>query len=380
MRIPLLRLPDQGRILRRGHKQHPQQRRGAQPLPLRRASRGDGAVQGARQEGWTDFGIRRGALALLHRQLQGEPAHHPVLLAHRRGVQGAAPAVPLARQLLHHRLVPRVAQRRVGGGGFEDLSRRGRPRRGAPKAARHVQEFPQGGGRALRGVPRQGGAAQLRHAHVLPRAAQHVHLVVGQAERGRLQRKAEVRGWSGEARLHRGCREGHAGRAHGAQTQPDQDGRRDGGTHGEGAARKGGGCRAEEGCRRRGGCRGGQEGRGGGGGEKGVRGSARRGHPRARSRRRRAGHHHGQGHQVRQLVQEPAGDDQVGAGVCVRGAGCQARQGARSGGYRQDDRRLLAPVQETPHGPDVHRSAPRLRQGQHRPRDHGEAPHQVHRG
>ena len=183
MRIPLLRLPDQGRILRRGHKQPPQQRRGAQPLPLRRASRGDGAVQGARQESWTDFGIRRGALALLHRQLQGEPAHHPVLLAHRRGIQGAAPAVPLARQLLHHRLVPRVAQRRVGGVASKILADGTSPPRSAKSCSSCARVSTRGWASSPRST-RQGGAAQLRHAHVLPRAAQHVHLVVGQAERG----------------------------------------------------------------------------------------------------------------------------------------------------------------------------------------------------
>mmetsp|Transcript_20358 Transcript_20358/g.49199 ORF Transcript_20358/g.49199 Transcript_20358/m.49199 type:complete len:400 (+) Transcript_20358:5038-6237(+) len=81
---------DPGAVRARRDRQHLQ--RGAQ----RGQGRGDRRLQG-------------GNVRVLHHQDQEEPPRVPVLLAGRGGVPAAGLAVPLADQLLGHRLVPAVA-------------------------------------------------------------------------------------------------------------------------------------------------------------------------------------------------------------------------------------------------------------------------------
>ena len=115
-------------------------------------------------------------------------AHHPLLLAHRRGLPRAAAPVPVAHQLLHHRLVPAVAQRRAGGRRRE-VPGRGRPPAGdAPEAGGHLQDIPQVGPPPLGGVQGADRALQLRHAHVVPGASHHVHRPAGHQAHGGVRR------------------------------------------------------------------------------------------------------------------------------------------------------------------------------------------------
>ena len=95
----------------RGHKQHPQQWRGAEPLRGRRARDHLRRRAGGGQEGGPRAQRPDGGVRVLYRAREGEAAHGALLLAHRRRVPHAAAHVPVACQLHYDRLVHAVARR-----------------------------------------------------------------------------------------------------------------------------------------------------------------------------------------------------------------------------------------------------------------------------
>mmetsp|Transcript_25181 Transcript_25181/g.84580 ORF Transcript_25181/g.84580 Transcript_25181/m.84580 type:complete len:380 (+) Transcript_25181:451-1590(+) len=164
----LLRRPGRDGDVPRGPQQHPQ--RGRRREPVR--PRGDGIdhrslPRRVRQKGSPADQAEH--LRPVRPPSAAESAHLPLHVAPRRDVPGEAPAIPVHRQLLHHRLVHRVARRgsrvrRAMGAGSPERRRERRRRRlglqgDAPVCGKQVCR-----------VLGDAEAPQLRHAHLVPRA------------------------------------------------------------------------------------------------------------------------------------------------------------------------------------------------------------------
>ena len=259
--LPLLRHANRRGGLPRGHQQHPLVRRGREPVRARRdgEDRQHGAT--ARQGGGQARDARLGPRAL-RADPPREPAHRARDVADRRGVPRTLSHVPVAHQLLHDRLVQRVA-------------RRGAVLRGAALSRR------QGGGPRLRRAPRlvlpDGDAAalerregdgallqrvrppQLHDADELPRAHQAVPRHARQAARGDPDERIALPRRAAEA-------QGDGGDGRRAAGDPHQDGPRpEEGREGDGGAARAGRARSDRRGQaagdRREGRRGGEQGR-----------------------------------------------------------------------------------------------------------------------
>eukprot|EP00959_Pyramimonas_sp_CCMP1952_P012224 258064-Pyramimonas_sp.AAC.1 len=268
---------------------------------------------------------------------RAQPAHRVVLQPHRQRLPRAAAAVPLHHQLLHHRLVPAVAEGRAGGGGDEVPQGRGAAGQAADQHHGGVQEVPRGRAAADEAVPRRGGPLQLRHSHQLFGAAEPLQHTAGYQADGGGQPAQALRQRAGQAHLHRAAGGAHAGGAHRAEAQPGADGERHGDADGQDPAREDRGGGAQEAGGGRGGGGGEEAGRGGQRHQAGVRGGAGIGHPGAQLRHQRAQHAQARGHQAGAVLQEPPRHREAGDGGGVRDAGHEAHQDPRPLRLREDD-------------------------------------------
>mmetsp|Transcript_11751 Transcript_11751/g.29322 ORF Transcript_11751/g.29322 Transcript_11751/m.29322 type:complete len:249 (+) Transcript_11751:1730-2476(+) len=134
-----------------------------------------------------------------------QPARRPRLLPRRVRLHQPPPQLPLPRHLLHHRLVHRVALGRPPERGRElPARRRVCQGRDARKVRRDVHQHAPRRHLHLGQVPRVGAQAELRHAHLVPGAHQHLQdAPQGQARRGQPAAEALPR----RPRRARPCRE-----------------------------------------------------------------------------------------------------------------------------------------------------------------------------
>ena len=164
---------------------------------------------------------------------------------HRRRVPHAAAHVPLARQLLHDRLVHAVAGGRAALGGGHQADRRRDVRPAGPQrvARGNVQDHPPVGRDQVDRVPRAVQALQLRNADELPRAAGHVQDDAHGQAQGAGQAQVAARGGARQAAHDQEERREDAGRAHGAAAAAREDagrgGRDDGADHHRQGERRG---------------------------------------------------------------------------------------------------------------------------------------------
>ena len=204
--VPVLRHADREGEHAGGHQQHPQQRRRAQPVPARR----DGADPGRcapRGQGCGPPRHQGGHLRRVRVPGAGAPPHCARHVAHWRRLPQPLPHVPRAGELLHHRLVLRLAPgcalwRGAVLPGGQRRRERGRRRRrrgqrlrlpaagraGGPPVPAGRGHSPVRGAR-LRALPGGDQALQLHHAHLLPGAAAPVRL---QAQPAALHRDGQA--------------------------------------------------------------------------------------------------------------------------------------------------------------------------------------------
>mmetsp|Transcript_66758 Transcript_66758/g.204265 ORF Transcript_66758/g.204265 Transcript_66758/m.204265 type:complete len:796 (+) Transcript_66758:6631-9018(+) len=370
--VPLRGHADRQRADGRGHQQRAQLRRRAEPLQGGRRRRHHGGVQGGLPAGGP--GAEQGErVQHVHRAGQGGRPRGPRLLAGGRRLPHAPAHVPVARELLHHRLVRGVASRSVV------QRREAADDVGGSRAAefgRHV-ELVQGGPPVCRGGRQaHAGDGQALHLH-------HAHVVLG----------ADL--LLQEGARHAPRRRGH--RPHAAAEGPQRPGRRGvrRGEHGERDQGEAAGARGDEeaGGRDDGRHHRGQsQGRGHEGelheGRVGGQGAGRRGQRhqggRAAGPRRGAARpeRRGEGAQGPEAL-VAAGDQGLGqparrrapdAGGGVRHLRDQSGEEGRPEQPREEDRGLLGRGQDGPpeRPEEVARRLVRVRQGQHPRADHPE--------
>ena len=147
--------------------------------------------------------------------MSAKPAHGSVLLPGRRRVSRAPAQVPVAGQLLHDRLVQRVAGGCAALGGVPvPQGRQDGHRRHSRVDAGHVHAVPSGRPQPRGQVPRRTRPIQLRHPDVVPRAHRHLPQAAQREARRGADDDQQVRGRLSADLRSRGLRRSHEDGTH----------------------------------------------------------------------------------------------------------------------------------------------------------------------